>query len=50
MSVNETRTDRKECVTLSTELDGVVRVNKVQGSLGDSIGDRSGVPALFDKL
>jgi hypothetical protein len=49
-SVNETWADRKECVTLSAELNSVLRVDEVQGSLGDSIGHRSGVSGLLDEL
>jgi len=49
-SVNETWADRKECITLPTELNGVLRVDEVQGSLRDSIGHSSGVSGLLDEL
>ena len=49
-SLNETWANRKECITLSAELDGVLRVHDVQGGLGDRIGHRSGEPAPLDEL
>lgn len=49
-SVNKTRADRKERVTLSTELDGIFFVDIDQGSLGDAIRNCSDVPGLLDEL
>ena len=49
-SFNETWADGKECITLSTELSGVLRINEVQSSLGDPIGHRSGVFGLLDEF
>ena len=48
-NVDETGADRKECVTPSAELNSVLRVNEVQGCLGDSVGYRRGVSRLLNE-
>ena len=50
IGLNEARADREERITFSTELNAVVRVDEVQGSLGDSIGDCNSKSALLDEL
>ena len=47
--VNEAGADSKECVTPSTELNSVLRVNEVQGCLGDSVGHRGGPSKLLNE-